>query len=93
MIYRCENCKNRNGCHENKEQYITTCNILSAVASGLDELPESHCYYSLTVRCDYWCEDKETYISTMESEEDSENDSAKHKALLAIPHTDWQKGD
>lgn len=70
MIYRCENCKNRHDCPENKEQYKRTCNIISAIARGLDELSDHHCYYSLSLRCDYWYEDKETYIGTMESEKD-----------------------
>lgn len=69
MIYRCENCKNRNNCCENKEQYEHTCNIIEAVAKGLDELPETHCYFSLSLRCDYWVEDKETYIGEMEDTE------------------------
>lgn len=69
MIYRCENCENRHDCLENKEQYKRTCDVISAVARGIDELPDHHCYYSLSLRCDYWCEDKETYIGTMESED------------------------
>lgn len=62
MIYRCENCKNRHDCTENKKQYERTCNTIGDIARAIDELPDYHCYYSLSLRCDYWCKDKETYI-------------------------------
>lgn len=67
MIYRCEHCKNRQDCPENKEQYIKTCDIINTVVRGIDELPECHSFYSLTIRCDYWVEDKETYSCEMEN--------------------------
>lgn len=68
MIYRCENCKNRNGCPENKAQYEKTCDIISAVVRGIDRLPDCHSYYNVTVKCDYWCEDKETVFCPMDCE-------------------------
>ena len=58
MIYRCENCKNRHNCHENKEQYTKTCEIINTVARGIDRLPDCNSFYGVTVRCDYWEEDK-----------------------------------
>lgn len=61
MIYRCEHCKNRDGCPENKEQYTNTCDIIDAVVRGIDKLPDCHSYYNLILKCDYWCEDKEVY--------------------------------
>ena len=62
MIYRCEYCKNRRDCPENKEQYIKTCDIIDTVIRGIDELPECHSYYNLTLKCDYWIEDYEAYV-------------------------------
>ena len=59
MIYRCEHCKNRHDCPENMEQYKKTCDIIDTVIRGIDELPECHSYYNLTLKCDYWYEDKE----------------------------------
>ena len=59
MIYRCENCINRKKCHENKKEYQNTCNTLEDIAKGLDRLPHYRCYYSLTIRCDYWGEDRD----------------------------------
>ena len=61
MIYRCEYCTNRHDCPENKEQYMKACDIIDTVIRGIDKLPECHAYYNLTLRCDYWCEDKEEY--------------------------------
>lgn len=58
MIYRCGNCKNRNNCVENKEQYEKTCEIIETVARGIDRLPDCHSWYCVTVRCDYWEEDE-----------------------------------
>lgn len=68
MIFRCEHCKNRHDCPENKTQYKKTCDIISTIVRGIDKLPECHSYYCITVKCDYWCEDTETHIGTMESE-------------------------
>lgn len=68
MIFQCDNCKNRVDCPENKTQYKKTCDIISAVVRGIDRLPDCHSYYNVTVKCDYWCEDKETYINATESE-------------------------
>lgn len=64
MIYKCENCKNRNNCCENKEQYERTCKMVGDIASAIDKAPDYHCWYSLTIKCDYWVEDKETYGQT-----------------------------
>lgn len=61
MIYKCENCKNRHNCCENKEQYERTCAMIGEIARAVDKSPAYHCYYSLTIKCDYWVEDKETY--------------------------------
>ena len=63
MIYRCEYCKNRHDCPENKEQYEKTCDIISAVMRGIGMLPDCHSYYSWSLKCDYWCEDIGTYFS------------------------------
>lgn len=67
MIYRCKYCKNRHDCPENKEQYEKTCDIISTVVRGIDMLPDCHSYYSVSVKCDYWCDDISTYFS-VESE-------------------------
>ena len=69
MIYRCENCKNRHDCPENQAQYQRTCNLIREIARALDETQNYHCYYTLTVRCDYWCDDVTTY-NCMEKEND-----------------------
>ena len=61
MIYKCENCKNRHNCCENKEQYERTCKTVGDIARAIDKTPDYHCWYSLTIKCDYWVEDKETY--------------------------------
>lgn len=66
MIFRCENCINRTGCSENKEQYEQTCKVIGDIASALDKLSGYHSYYSLTIKCDYWCEDKEILCNTGE---------------------------
>ena len=74
MIYRCKHCKNRHDCPENKEQYEKTCDIASAFMRGIGSLPDYHSYYSWSLKCDYWYEDRETYVTTMESEgADDEN--------------------
>lgn len=64
MIYKCENCKNRHNCCENKEQYERTCETVGDIARAIDKMPDYHCYYGLTIRCDYWIDDKETYATT-----------------------------
>ena len=68
MIYRCKYCKNRHDCPENKEQYERTCKTIGDIARAIDELPDYHCYYSLSLRCDYWSEDIGAYIAEQESE-------------------------
>ena len=57
MIYKCENCKNRVDCPEKKQGYQNLCRD----AELLNRTHYPNCYYSLTVKCDYWVEDKETY--------------------------------
>ena len=64
MIYKCENCKNRNDCCENKEQYERTCKTVDDIARAIDKLPDYRCYYSLTIKCDYFVDDRETYAQT-----------------------------
>ena len=64
MIYKCENCQNRHNCCENKEQYERTCEMVEDIARAIDRTPKYRCYYSLTIKCDYWVEDKETYAQT-----------------------------
>lgn len=55
MIYKCENCKNRVNCPEKQEGYKNLCRD----AETLNRTHYPNCYYSLTVKCDYWFEDKE----------------------------------
>ena len=57
MIYKCENCKNRNNCKEKQDGYKGLCQTIEKI----DASCWSDCYYSLTLKCDYWVEDKETY--------------------------------
>lgn len=57
MIYKCENCKNRNGCTEKKDGYEKLCKDIENV----NKTHYPNCYYSITLKCDYWDEDKETY--------------------------------
>jgi hypothetical protein len=64
MIYKCENCVNRHNCCENKEQYERTCKTVGDIARAIDKTPDYHCWYSLTIKCDYWVEDKETLSHT-----------------------------
>lgn len=57
MIYKCENCKNRFDCPEKQTGYIRLC----IDAEALNKMHYPNAYYTLTVKCDYWLEDKETY--------------------------------
>ena len=57
MIYKCVNCLNRYGCKEKQSGYINLCRDVEA----LNRTHYPNCYYSLTVKCDYWVEDKESY--------------------------------
>ena len=66
MIYKCENCVNRHNCCENKEQYERTCKVVADIARAIDKTPDYHCWYSLTIKCDYWVEDKETLAHTFD---------------------------
>ena len=66
MIYRCENCKSRNNCYENKEQYERTCKTVEDIAKAIDKLPDYHCYYCLSIKCDYWVCDMETFPNMTE---------------------------
>lgn len=67
MIYKCENCSNRHNCPENKEQYQNLCNLLTTVVKEADKMPDYHCYFSFTLKCDYFVEDKETMERDCES--------------------------
>ena len=53
MIYKCEDCVNRNNCSENKAQYTTLCKVIEAVLK-LDKEEEFHSWFGLTMKCDYF---------------------------------------
>ena len=57
MIYKCDNCKNRDNCPEKQQGYKNLCRD----AEALNKMHYPNAYYTLTVKCDYWLEDKETY--------------------------------
>lgn len=57
MIYRCENCVNRHDCSENKSQYTNLCKVVNILINEADKLPDYRCYFSLTLKCDYFVED------------------------------------
>ena len=61
MIYYCDNCVNRNDCPENQEQYKKACQIMAATLYEIEHNPETHCFYSARMKCDYWIEDKELW--------------------------------
>ena len=63
MIYKCENCKNRISCSEKQEGYKNLCKIIEKT----DRDRWHDCYYTLTLKCDYWVEDKETYKEVSET--------------------------
>jgi hypothetical protein len=56
MIFKCENCTNRVNCPERQEGYKDLCRVIEAV----DRACYHTAYYSVTLKCDYWVEDKET---------------------------------
>lgn len=56
MIYKCDACKNRKNCCENKEQYTALCKVVEAVLE-LDKENEFHSWFSVTMRCDYFSPD------------------------------------
>lgn len=56
MIYKCENCINRVNCVEKQKGYKDLCRLIEAV----DKVCYPVAYYTLTLKCDYWIEDKET---------------------------------
>ena len=56
MIYKCENCKNCADCPEKQTGYLRLCRD----AEALNKMHYPNAYYTLTVKCDYWVEDKET---------------------------------
>lgn len=60
MIYKCEDCVNRVNCPEKQAGYKNLCDIVEKV----DKEHYPDCYYSLTLKCDYWVEDKETERTT-----------------------------
>ena len=53
MIHKCEDCKNRHDCPENKKQYEALCKAVEK----LEKKKKYHCWYSLKLRCDYWVGD------------------------------------
>ena len=53
MIYKCEDCLNKNNCVENKEQYTTLCKVVESVLK-LDKEPEFRSWFSVNMRCDYF---------------------------------------
>ena len=64
MIYKCCDCVNRNNCSENKTQYEALSTLVEAV-DKLDKTAPFHCWYNLTLKCDYFVED--TTICQQES--------------------------
>lgn len=66
MIYKCENCANRGYCINKIKGYKDLCNLVEAV----DKVCYYSAYYSLSLKCDYWVEDKEEHanIGEVESE-------------------------
>ena len=55
MIYRCEECVNRVNCPESQGGYEDICRLVEAV----DKACYRNAYYNLTLKCDYWVEDRE----------------------------------
>lgn len=53
MIYKCEDCLNRNNCPENEAQYKALCKVIEAVLK-LDKEEEFHSWFELTMKCDYF---------------------------------------
>ena len=56
MIFKCENCMNRISCPEKQDGYKNLCKLIEAVDKACCPVA----YYTLTLKCDYWIEDKET---------------------------------
>ena len=59
MIYSCDYCVNRHDCHENKEEYTKACDLIAATLYEIEHNPDYLCWYSCSMKCDYWIEDKE----------------------------------
>lgn len=57
MVYRCKDCVNRNNCPENKEQYTRLGEATESIIHELDTKPEYHCWFSFTLKCDYYIHD------------------------------------
>lgn len=57
MIYKCKDCLNRECCTENKAQYQALSTLVEAV-NKLDRTEPFHCWYSLSLKCDYFIQDK-----------------------------------
>ena len=55
MIFECEECVNRANCPEKQDGYKKLCRLVEAV----DKVCYPIAYYNLTLKCDYWVEDKE----------------------------------
>ena len=66
MIYKCENCKNRENCCENKAEYTALTKVVENVVK-LDREPEFRAWFSLTMRCDYFQEDPDITMRAAES--------------------------
>lgn len=60
MCFNCDNCKNRHNCPENKEQYQNLCSLMSTMLKEINKHPDYKCYFSFTLKCDYFVEDNET---------------------------------
>lgn len=58
MIYKCDNCKNRDNCPEKQEGYMNLCRD----AEKIDKTHYPNAYYTLTVKCDYWIQDADNDI-------------------------------
>ena len=63
MIYKCENCKNRGNCPEKQEGYIKLCKDIE----NIDKNSYHNCYYSLSLKCDYWVKDEATLTGSEET--------------------------
>ena len=59
MIYKCEDCVNRNHCPENKNQYQALSKVIESVLR-LDREPEFNCYFNCYLKCNYFVPDNDS---------------------------------
>lgn len=57
MIYKCKDCASRENCPQDKAQYTALAKVVEAVLK-LDREDEFRSWFTLTMKCDYFCPDK-----------------------------------